>query len=177
MMTTAKQLSAFVFAIPYAAVAGAAGAAATEEIPLPKSISNVTINVLLPLKAGIVGVMAAALLAFWGFFWAEIIAPETSLEELPAIVRSYRRSFAYIVPSILLLFTSIGADFYLYLVNQHSRTSASISFGCFAASLFMLGAFILDFATRTIIQMDALRKAGETSGPARPGSASHTAGA
>jgi hypothetical protein len=165
LITLAKRMrklrSALGFALPYVLVAAGAGVGLSEEIPLPGRIGAVTLNVLLPVKAGVVGVMAAALLAFWGFFWAEVIGPQTPLGTVPAVVRSYRRAFAYIVSALLLLFVSMGADFYLYLVNQKSRSVLAISFGCFAASLFMLLGFIIDFSVRTLVQMDALKKAGE----------------
>jgi hypothetical protein len=162
-----KLLSALRFAVPYVGAAAVAGVCLSAVIPLPKTIGDVTLNVLLPLKAGVAGVMAAALLAFWGFFWAEVINPQTSPEDIPATVRTYRRPFAYIVPTLLLLFVSMGADFYLYLVNQKSHTSAAISFGCFAAAMLMLLGFVVDFSVRTLIQMEALRKANEPNKPTK----------
>jgi hypothetical protein len=145
-----------------------AGIGFSVAIPLPKATSDLTLNVLLPLKAGVVGVMAAALLAFWGFFWAEVINPQTDAADLPATVRTYRRPFAYIVTTLLLLFVSMGADFYLYLVNLKSHASAAISFGCFAAAMLMLLGFVIDFSARTLVQMEDLRKANEPEPPPGP---------
>lgn len=127
-----------------------------------KLSSTININVLLPIKVGLVGVLAAALLAFWGFFWTEVIDEATSVDDLPSIVRAYRRSFAYFVPALVLLFVSVGADFYTLLGNSSSETSIALSFGTLGASAFMILLFVLDFSARTLLDMNDLLKAGES---------------
>ena len=158
-----RLLGALSFGVPTSLAAAASATTLTEEIPTLKLElpASVNINVLLPLKAGLIGVMAAALLAFWGFFWTEVIAPSVTREDLPSIVKSYRRSFAYFVPALLLLFVSIGADFYLLLVNGKSVNAGAISFGTFGAAMFMLLLFIIAFSVRTLVEMNDLLKAGK----------------
>lgn len=158
-------LKALTFFIPYALVSAAAAIGLTYVIPRLKLDlqSAVNVSLLLPVKAGLVGVFAAALLAFWGFFWTEVIAESTEVDDLPYIVRSYRRSFGYFVPALLLLFASMGADFYSLLVNSGSNSSAAVSFGTFGAALFMLVLFLVDFTLRTLVQMQNLLGAGKPS--------------
>jgi hypothetical protein len=144
-------------------IAAASAAALTETILHLKLVPTGGVNttVLLPLKAGLAGVLAAALLSFWGFFWTEVLAPSTSPQDLPAEVRTYRRWFAWLVPALLLLFVSMGADFYLVLVNQNSLSAAAISFGTFGAAMFMIGLFVLIFASQTAVDMHDLLRAGQ----------------
>ena len=158
-----KPLGYLGFAIPHSLVALVVGGG----FPLGLdeehiSVSNqINVSVMLPLKAGVIGVITAALLAFWGYFWVEVIQT-ADVDDLPSIVRSYRRSFAYLVPAILLLFVSMGADFYLALFDPKNPTAGDISFGTFAASFLMLLGFVITFALRTLNEMDTLRRAGES---------------
>jgi hypothetical protein len=121
---------------------------------------DVNISVLLPVKAGIAGVIVAALLSFWGYFWAEV-AQAAKSADVAAIVRAYRSSFAYLVPSILLLFVSMAADFYLALGSADDQTAQAISFGTLATSLLMLLAFLLLFTLRSLDDMKTLEIAGD----------------
>lgn len=127
--------------------------------------SDVNINVLLPLKAGLIGVVAAALLAFWGFFWTEVVAQNTELNDLPAIVRSYRQSFAYFVPALMLLFASTGADFYLLFASSGRDQATAFSFATLAAALVMILVFVVLFSSRTLVEMNELLQAGEVKLP------------
>lgn len=151
------------FVVPNALVAAVTAAILTEAISrlnltLPGDVNT---TVVLPLKAGLVGVLAAALLAFWGFFWTEVLAPSTTSGDLPSLVRTYRRWFAWLAPALLLLFVSIGADFYLVLVNKKSAEAAEISFGTFGAAVLMIGLFVLDFIFRLSSDMKNLLDAGQ----------------
>lgn len=157
-----RRLASLVFIIPYAVIAAASSTTLTEEIPNVSTglSSNTNLTVLLPVKAGIVGVIAAALLAFWGFFWAEVVNENTEVEDYPDVVRSYRIAFGYFIPALILLFVSVAADFYLILVNTSSQTALAISFGTFASSLLMMGVFIGHFALRTLFEMNTMLRAG-----------------
>jgi len=150
------------FAIPHISAAAVLGSGISLGLGLMhRSVSNqVNVSIMLPVKAGVIGVITAGLLAFWGYFWVEVIQA-ASPDDLPATVRSYRRSFAYLVPTLLLLFISMGADFYLALVDPQAPTAGDISFGAFAAALLMLLAFVLAFTFRTLDEMETLRRAGE----------------
>lgn len=153
------------FIWPYAIVAGGSGTVLTEEIPIPKhsQLLNLNLSVLLPIKAGLIGVIAAALLAFWGFFWSEVVSENSTNEDMPAIVRSYRRSFGFFVPAMLLLFASTGADFYLLVVNSTSAPAASISVGTFAAALFTMLLFVVVFCFYIFVDMQNLYSLGDDS--------------
>jgi hypothetical protein len=151
------------FLVPNALVAAVTATILTEAIPyinltLPGDVNT---TVLLPLKAGLAGVLAAAMLAFWGFFWTEVLAPSTGSEDLPALVRDYRRWFAWLTPALLLLFVSMGADFYLVLVNKESLGAGAISFGTFGASMLMIALFVLAFIFRLSGDMKNLLDAGK----------------
>lgn len=131
------------------------------EIPKSETLtSQINLNVFVPVKAGVVGVVVAALLSFWGYFWSEISNPTTDVSDLPFIVKAYRRTFAYLVPALLLLFVSLGFDFYLLLVNEKSSTALQDSFATFGASLAMIAAFVLVFTYFTLLNMADLQGAG-----------------
>jgi hypothetical protein len=123
--------------------------------------AQINLSLLLPVKAGVVGVIAAALLSFWGYFWTEVNAPETRIQDVPSTVLAYRRTFAYLVPTMLLLFLSLAFDFYLLVVGGRSQSPLQASFGAFGAALIMLLAFALDFSIRTLLNMDDLLLAGK----------------
>jgi hypothetical protein len=151
------------FATPNALVAAVSAAALTEtishlDLALPGDVNT---TVLLPLKAGLAGVLAAAVLAFWGFFWNEVLAPSTKRGDFPAQVKVYRRWFAWLVPALLLLFVSMGADFYLVLVNKQSPGATAISFSTFGGAMLMIGLFVLAFTFRTAVDMSNLLAAGQ----------------
>lgn len=134
---------------------------------------DVDINILLPIKVGLVGVLAAALLSFWGFFWTEVNSATTEVQDLPATARAYRRSFAYFVPCLLLLFVSVGADFYTLTTAKSCSRAIYISFATLGAAVLVLFIFILAFSTRTLMEMNAMLIAGEvvdagTTAPALP---------
>jgi hypothetical protein len=153
------------FSIPYQIMALVAAAALTTsiiyfKIAVPTSIDA---NILLPLTAGMIGVLTALLLAFWGYFWSEVISAKNDLPEIGSIVKIYRRSFGYCVPALALLFVSIGADFYLVLGHRSSKDCIALSLGTFGAALFVLLIFVVAFSCRTLIDMDALLKASEVS--------------
>jgi hypothetical protein len=157
------RITSLSFATPQIFIAAISAAALIEAIQrlgltIPR---NVNTTILLPLKAGLAGVLAAALLAFWGFFWTEVNAPSTERRDLPSQVRTYRRWFAWLVPALLLLFVSVGADFYLVLINKKSLDAAAVSFGTFGGAMFMIGLFVLAFTSRTALEMSYLIKAGE----------------
>lgn len=128
---------------------------------------DVNISVLLPVKAGVAGVIVAALLSFWGYFWAEV-AQAAKSSDVPAVVRAYRSSFAYLVPSVLLLFVSMAADFYLAVLSATDLTAEALSFGTFAASLVMLLAFLLLFTVRSLDDMKTLEIAGDARAAPQP---------
>lgn len=158
-----QYLASLGFAVPNALVAAATAVILTETIPhlnltLPGDVNT---NVLLPLKAGLVGVLAAAMLAFWGYFWTEVLAPSTSSSDLPSLVRVYRRWFAWLAPALLLLLVSMGADFYLVLANKTSPEAADISFGTFGAAMLMISLFVLAFIFYISDDMKNLLDAGE----------------
>lgn len=152
------------FFTPNALVAAVSAAVLTETIShlnltLPGDVNT---TVLLPLKAGLAGVLAAAMLAFWGFFWNEVLTPATNSADLPALVMVYRRWFAWLAPALLLLFVSMGADFYLVLVDEKSLEAAAISFGTFGAAMLMIGLFFLAFTFRLAGDMKNLLDAGRS---------------
>ena len=131
------------------------------EIPKSETLtSQINLDVFVPVKAGVVGVVVAALLSFWGYFWAEIVNSTTDVDDLPYIVEPYRRTFAYLVPALLLLFVSLGFDFYLLLVNEKSSAALQDSFGTFGASLAMIMVFVLVFTYFTLSNMADLKGAG-----------------
>jgi hypothetical protein len=131
---------------------------------------DVNISVLLPVKAGVAGVIVAALLSFWGYFWAEV-AQAAKSSDVPAIVRAYRSSFAYLVPTVLLLFVSMAADFYLAVLSANDLTAEALSFGTFASSLVMLLAFLLLFTVRSLDDMKTLEIAGDRGPTPQPSGA------
>jgi hypothetical protein len=157
-----RYITSLGFLAPKSLVAAVAATILTETIShlnltLPGDVNT---TVLLPLKAGLAGVLAAAMLAFWGFFWSETLAPSTKSRDLPYVVKDYRPWFAWLAPALLLLFVSIGADFYLVLVDKKSPGAAAISFGTFGAAMFMIGLFVLDFISRLSRDMKDLLDAG-----------------
>ena len=131
------------------------------EIPKSETLtSQINLDVFVPVKAGVVGVVVAALLSFWGYFWSEIVNSTTDVDDLPYIVQPYRRTFAYLVPALLLLFVSLGFDFYILLVNEKSSAALQDSFGTFGASLAMIMVFVLVFTYFTLSNMADLQGAG-----------------
>jgi hypothetical protein len=147
--------------LPQAILASVIAIVLCLEIPKSETLTSQTnLDVFVPIKAGVVGVVVAALLAFWGYFWAEIVNSTTDVDDLPYIVQAYRRTFAYLVPALLLLFVSLGFDFYLLLVNEKSSAALDDSFGTFGASLAMIMVFVLVFAYFTLSNMADLQSAG-----------------
>lgn len=109
--------------------------------------SGSAIELLLGLKAGIVALVTSTIVFFEIAFFQDLSTARPS--DYPHIALDYLEYIVVLLPADLILFVSVGMDFYLVVASDTvGQLTGAVSFGTFGASLLMLLVFIIRFSYR-----------------------------